>query len=113
MLAEAVRYGLAVDHESVTRILGFTGTAARPDPRGPLHRSLIGFWQLMELVPHRYFDAQSTAWRWRPNLGRRYIPADALIHESVLVRGERFPPLPSSILVERTEAPWPIEFSRR
>ena len=114
MLAEAVRYGLAVDDEAVMRILGFTGTAARPDPKGRIHNSLQGVWLMMEVIPHRHFDLSSLKWRWRMNLGRRRsIPAGALVHESVLLRDEPCPALPSDHLVERSETPWPVGISRQ
>jgi len=107
MLAEAVRYGLRVDNEGVMRTLGSTGTAVRPDPKGNIHNSLQPAWWLSEAIPHRQFDLESRKWRWRMNLGRyRTIPPGALVHESVFVRDEPCPALPSEHVVEKTEMPW-------
>jgi uncharacterized protein (DUF2235 family) len=113
MLAEAVRYGLAVYDEAAMSVLGVTGTTVRPDPNGMIHNSLHGPWLVMEVFPQRYFDAESLKWKSRINLGRpRNIPPAALIHESVFERHEAHPALPSDLIVERSETPWTVGLSR-
>jgi uncharacterized protein (DUF2235 family) len=107
MLAEAVRYGLAVNDEAVMRIMGFTGNAARPDPNGMIHNSLRGPWLLMEVLPRKRFIGPGQKWQWGMNLGGcRSIAPGSLVHESVFVRKGSRPNLAADHFVERTETLW-------
>ncbi len=88
MLCEAERAGLAVDQRMKAAILGSKSPWVTPDPTTPcLHRSLKRLWWLAEVWPkvESKIDARG---RWvkyiRLNLARRrFIPADALFHDSV------------------------------
>jgi uncharacterized protein (DUF2235 family) len=90
MLAEAVKFGLIVDHKRVSDVLGRNGSAiARPDPSAPAHASLRGLWWVWELLPIQHFDIKTERMRYDLHLGRRrLIPEGSLIHESALDRGD-------------------------
>jgi len=110
MLNEAENAGLIVDSQKASRVLGLTDPAfARPDPMGTLHRSLAGFWWILELWPKPHMDMRVNPpkKKWRVGLGRcRTIPADSTIHQTVLLRMEKVkdyhPTFPATYTVE----PW-------
>ncbi len=78
-----------------------------PDPCGPIHESLAGFWKVMEYLPRRSWDGTARRMRWQgPHCGRRRPIAPAsVVHVSVLDRMERldYSPgnLPGDYRVER------------
>jgi uncharacterized protein (DUF2235 family) len=83
MLDEAVAAQLRVDATRRVKVLGAMG----PDP--VLHKSLHGFWWLLEYWPKRYTDMkrQPPVRRWMIPRGRpRHIPDDAEIHPTVFER---------------------------
>ena len=54
-----------------------------------IHKSLHGFWLVMEVLPHRYYDKDDAQENWRTPLGmRRRIPRGSYIHHSVKERIE-------------------------
>jgi uncharacterized protein (DUF2235 family) len=59
-----------------------------PDPCGPIHESLAGFWKALEYVPRRSWDESVKRMRWQgPHRGRRrWIEPGAVLHVSVLER---------------------------
>lgn len=93
MMREAKICGLDVDAAALNREL--SGTGAAPNPCGPLHKSLRGFWWLGELVPmRRYsFEDHKKHWHWligafnQPrNLERTAKESYVFLHQSVLDR---------------------------
>ena len=110
MLNEAENAGLIVDSQKASRVLGFTDPAfARPDPGGELHRSLKGFWRILEFWPKPHMDMRVSPpkKKWRLGLGRcRTIPLGSTIHQTLLLRMEKLkdyhPTLPATYNVE----PW-------
>jgi hypothetical protein len=90
MLSEGVQKGLRVQPSRRTQILGGDHQYpeyVQPDAGARLHRSLHGFWWLLEILPHRYYDWTARAESWRVPLGApRTIPEGATIHGSVLAR---------------------------
>ncbi len=92
MIREARQAHLLVDLGRLNRMLGRDeGGLAPPDPKAMPHDSLKGFWWALEFWPKRYMDVtqEPPAVRWTIPLGRRrWIPEHALIHASVLRRGE-------------------------
>lgn len=95
MLTEAASAGMRVDAAKKNRVLGVTDSAqAKPDPAAALHKSLHGFWWLLELWPKRYWDVTSTppGYRWKWPLGRpRYIAPGSLVHTTVIARMNSVP----------------------
>jgi uncharacterized protein (DUF2235 family) len=93
MIREAASAGLIVDTKKVDRILGRTDQSfARADPTSRMHNSLRGAWLLLEVLPRRFYDTTCTPprYRWKVPLGaRRHIGANAVMHESVLMRMQR------------------------
>ena len=95
MLCEAQSAGLVLDQQKVSDVLGGQAPYVQPDPTGPLHKSLHGFWWLGEFWPKLFSYPVSvpgqTAPTWKRsitvNLGRaRVIPLGAHIHQSVFDR---------------------------
>ncbi len=85
MADEARRAGLRLDRDRVTAALARAGS--RPDAFGPAHESLTGAWRLLEWWPKRWWDSRTDTYRWRIPLGeRRFIPAGAIVHQSVQAR---------------------------
>jgi uncharacterized protein (DUF2235 family) len=98
MIEEARQAGLLFDDFKVQRILGQTDSRfTSPDAAADPHKSLHGFWWLLEFWPRRYAvrsrgpDGQ---WRrrWKLPMGEsRYIRPGSAIHESVYERMRRLP----------------------
>jgi uncharacterized protein (DUF2235 family) len=96
MMCEAQSAGLLLDPQKVIDVLGNEVPYVPPDPKGPLHKSLHGFWwHLAELWPKSYFYPVPVPGQAAPtwkrgitvNLGRaRVIPNDVHIHQSVFDR---------------------------
>ena len=112
MLDEAEHAGLRLDPKRRADILGARAPYVAPDPASNhQHNSLRGWWWIAELWP-KVSHRQTKSGGWRPyirvNLGRRrFIPAGALIHESVNQRlqqvpGYRPPNLPKQRIADRT-----------
>ncbi len=91
MLREAEACGLLVDEARRRRAaLGIASDGGGgPDPAGPIHESLKGFWRVLEVLPKRWYDRKGNPprWRWRIYGGaRRELPEGAKLHESVAAR---------------------------
>jgi uncharacterized protein (DUF2235 family) len=87
MLGEAEAAGLQVDPVRKADILGGKPPYVVPDPRGPQHESLGGWWWIAEFWPKNVHQQDTTgAWRssiWF-NLGRhRLIAPGCFVHPSV------------------------------
>jgi hypothetical protein len=90
MLQEAAAAGLRIDREKAAVALGkapppqpWMPRYVAPDPDAPIHRSLHGWYWLLELLPHRYVDLRGGAplVRWHIPFGaRRRIPDGSLIY---------------------------------
>ena len=88
MFDEAEQHGLLVDADKKRDVLGATPPHAAPNPDGPLHESLQGWWKLAEYVPKRHYDWKAQREERRANrFRRRTIPPRAVIHWSVYERG--------------------------
>jgi len=87
MLAEAEAHGLLINPSRRNLLLGAIGSdKVKPDPLAPLHKSLKGWWWILEVFPRRYYDVRlkPPAWRWKlPLASPRYIAPDSAIHPSV------------------------------
>ncbi len=89
MLCEAELAGLLVDLKRKAEILGGKLPYVAPDPTGPLHKSLHGFWWLAEIWPkvvriHQPGPGNVWSSSIRVNLARpRSIPAGSSVHSSV------------------------------
>ena len=84
MMDGAELRGLEVNQNKKAQVLG---DQAPPDPAGHLHRSLRGWWYVAELWPKIVHAGGTHKKRLRINRGRaRFIPPDAVIHESVRQR---------------------------
>jgi hypothetical protein len=91
MLDEANDKGLLVDPEKRNLVLGGDLPYVRPDPNGPIHKSLKGWWWLAEIIWKRHYDWRTHQWKRRPNLGRwRTIPPGSVIHPSVFERNSTY-----------------------
>ena len=88
MLDEAEQHGLLLDPVKRQQLLE---TGARPDPHGPIHKSLTGLWHAAEYLPKRQFNFTTGREQWRANRNRRRtLPDHALIHWSVYERGPAY-----------------------
>jgi uncharacterized protein (DUF2235 family) len=88
MLDEAEPHGLRVDQQKKREILGGTAPFVPPDPHGPIHESLAGWWNLAEYVPKPHYDRQTRRQERRANrFRRRTIPGSSIMHWSVFERG--------------------------
>jgi len=91
MLLEAEAAGLRVDRQRQADILGARPPYVAPDAATRnQHESLKGWWWIAELWP-KVSHRQAAPGVWKPylrvNLGRRrFIPSDALVHQSVQER---------------------------
>jgi uncharacterized protein (DUF2235 family) len=117
MIEETKPTGLQFNTGTVNAIVKGTNpdkAYVKPDPLGPMHRSMRKLWHGLEFLPRR---APATSWRrkgrkgvYLPLYDRRLIPADATVHQSVIDRktgapeGGRYDPpnLPTSVSIE----PW-------
>ena len=81
MLCEAASLDLLVDPqransssaESESANIDYSPIA--PNPRQAIHKSLRGFWWLLELLPHSYYDDDTKKEKWRIPFGSpRTIP---------------------------------------
>ena len=96
MIEEAVSHGLRIDDQMFEHLangMSMPGGAhpyVAPDPRGPLHRSLMKFWWLLELIPKSACWREKRRWSllgfYLPLGERRLIPQGALVHSSVALR---------------------------
>lgn len=86
MASEAARHGLLLDEARLARL---DQPEFRPDPLAPMHKSLRGWWWLLEFWPKRYMDMRLDPPMPRleiPAGRRRWIAPQALVHESVVRR---------------------------
>lgn len=93
MMREAGLCGLDIDPVALSREL--QGTGAPPDPCGPLHESLKGFWWFGEFLPIRRYSWDDNKWHWHWLKGGYNQPRDVLrgaamsyiaLHHSVIDR---------------------------
>ena len=98
MLRESELHGLLVDDAAKQRELGNAGQGwARPDANARMHSSMTWLWCLAEFVPM----VSGLRGKIRINLfRRRFVPAGALIHESVFRRTGYDRPLPQQRRIE-------------
>ena len=97
MIDEAVKHGLKINEETFRRLARGDATGPEPakyrppNPLGPKHHSLHGWWWLLEYFP------KSTRWReWRkgalglyfPRGEPRVIVPEAKLHDSAVARRE-------------------------
>lgn len=112
MFDEATAAGLRVDAAKRDRVLGVTDPAfAKPDEKGKMHRSLRGFWWILEFWPKRYWSATADPphykWRW-PLGSSRVIAPGSTVHSSVIARmnAQLSPPYkPSNVPQDRKVTP--------
>lgn len=92
MLGEAHAHGLLLNKQRTDLVLGKAGEGyVCPDATAEAHESLKGLWRLAEFIPKKHFDWQTKTYSYRMNLfHRRQMPAESLVHESVLQRGEAY-----------------------
>jgi hypothetical protein len=89
MLGEAISLGLLVDENRVDYALGRIPPHApphpvAPNPAQPIHVSLAGWWKVLEILPHKYYNRATGKTEWRIPLGaRRTIPPGSVFHTSV------------------------------
>ncbi len=90
MLHEAEAEGLLVNQEGKRGILGISDSAmAKPNCLAQIHRSLKGWWWVLEVFPRRHYDKRldPPRWRWKiPLASPRYIAPDSELHPSVMQR---------------------------
>jgi len=90
MLVEATNHGLLIDQTRAAWMLGGASGSpyAQPDEHQAIHESLVGFWNLAELVAKKHYDRTTGDTSLRMNLGRRRtLPQAARVHESAYLRG--------------------------
>jgi hypothetical protein len=111
VLDEAEAAGLVVNSQKAGRVLGLSDSSfAHPDPKGILHRSLSGFWWVLEFWPKPHKDMRfiPPKAKWGIGLGRRrFIRDGATVHQSVVLRMEQLPDYRPKNLPEKYEIePW-------
>jgi uncharacterized protein (DUF2235 family) len=93
MMREAASHGLQIDPASLDRETNQIG--AKPDPAGPLHKSLHGFWWIGECIPIRRFSWKDKKkhpyWLWGGynqlrDLSRVTALPFVFLHQSVIER---------------------------
>jgi uncharacterized protein (DUF2235 family) len=93
MMREAGQCGLDIDQAVLTREVQSIGAA--PNPCGPLHESLKGFWWLGEFLPMRRYSWDDEQWHWHWLNGAYNQPRNVLrgaampyvaLHHSVIDR---------------------------
>jgi uncharacterized protein (DUF2235 family) len=105
ILRETEALGLLINEARRAHLLDSKGKPP-PDPCGPIHESLAGFWRVMEYLPRRSWDDSAREMRWQgPHCGRRRpIEPGSVLHASVLERRDRLgywpPNLPSDYGIE-------------
>jgi uncharacterized protein (DUF2235 family) len=87
MLREAETHGLHINDTERNYLMNSKDKPG-PDPCGPIHDALIGYWKLMEYLPRRSWNGKAEGMRWQgPHLGRRrLIDAGCVVHASVMKR---------------------------
>lgn len=95
MIEESAQHGLFIEESKKNDVLGISDPRkCKPDCMGPLHKSLKGWWWILEVFPRRHYDTRFTPpiRRWKiPLASPRYIPEGSTIHPSVAERRERDP----------------------
>ena len=90
MLDEAKTKGLLVSPGREQKILGATDPSmTRPSCTGMLHKSLTGFWWVLEVFPRRFWDAKAVPprMRWKiPLASPRHMGVASEVHSSVCNR---------------------------
>jgi uncharacterized protein (DUF2235 family) len=95
MVREAEAQDLAVDADTRDYLLGRAKRHGKqlspPDAMGPLHDSLTGIWNLLEMCPRRAWNRERDRMAWHaPNFWRRRsIDEGPCVHQSVLVRAQQ------------------------
>jgi uncharacterized protein (DUF2235 family) len=90
MIREAEALGLFIS-AAARQYLMDSKDKPPPDPCGPVHESLAGFWKAMEYFPRRSWDGAAGRMCWQgPHCGRRRpIEPGSVLHVSVLDRMKR------------------------
>lgn len=90
MLCEAETHGLQMSRDRVNRVLGLSDPSmAKPDFMGQMHKSLKGWWWILEVFPRKHLDARVNppVWKWKlPLSSPRYIAPGSTIHSTVTDR---------------------------
>ncbi len=90
MLREATSFGLLIDEEKAKQVLGIAVPAPflPPCASDGHHESLKGPWWLLEFLPHYKYDKRKRKphWTWPPFGTHRHLPANIVVHESVVER---------------------------
>ncbi len=96
MLGEAAMCGLKINVRRAEDVLGGGDQQrnaipyVRPNEDAEMHESLHGWWWLLEMLPHRYYDGASRTVKWRIPFGAyRHIPAGSLILDSAAKRAHK------------------------
>jgi hypothetical protein len=111
ILLEATSLGLVVDPQKAAYIVGRIPPPppVAPDQSAKEHNSLTFWWQLLEFLPHRYYDPTMKKERWRIPLGaRRFIPrGGSVLHATVKEKLRDDPTYkPSNLPTDMKEEPW-------
>jgi len=90
MIREAETSGLLINPAECQYLMD-SKDKPPPDPCGPIHESLTGFWKGMEYFPRRTWDGTAGRMCWQgPHCGRRRpIEPGSVLHVSVLDRIKR------------------------
>lgn len=111
MVGEAEQAGLEINKERFqAKVMTDSKNTVGPNPHGILHKSLTGFWRLLEIIPKsKIIDYKTRKKKRYIPLGRyRSIPEDAFIHETVFERmkaGNYAPPnIPEKHRIEKIKA---------
>ena len=98
MVVEARACGLRINAGEGPKGYGYQLSLGQPpDPGAMLHRSLVGAWRAMEVLPIRVFSTADEKYHWRSNLGKPRNMAisrnedGVFVHESVLKRMDSVP----------------------
>lgn len=90
LLSEAKAHGLLTNQAREDAVMGISNPKmSRPDCRAELHKSLKGWWWVLEIFPRRYYDVsqERPTIRWKVPIGRcRTLPLNAKIHPSAYQR---------------------------
>ncbi|QDT57135.1 hypothetical protein Pan44_52020 [Caulifigura coniformis] len=93
MLREAADLGAVVNPQRRSDVLGGAKGMCAPNPLGPIHQSLTGFWRGLEWLPRRAWCRSRKRMVWfPPNRGRSRTYDDPVcLHQSVEARMNAIP----------------------
>jgi hypothetical protein len=101
MLREAQALGLLINDDERQYLMDSMDKPP-PDPCGPIHESLTGYWRVVECTPRRTWDQAAGRMRWQgPHRGRRRpIAPGSVLHAAVLERRDRLGYWPGNLPAE-------------